>query len=387
MSVAHGIRKVAVLGAGQMGLGIAFVSAVHARVPVLLYDRSNAQIQSGMKLMDKILEKDVAKGKITSEHAKEARDLVSIVDAEQGIRGIRDVDMVIEAVSENLALKQSLFRSLAEELSPGAILASNTSSISVTKIAAATIPEGKSAADEQALKNASRVVGLHFFNPVPVMKLVELISALQTSKDTLDRSRAFAVACGKEVTTAQDVPGFVSNALLMPFINEVRVYVVRIDDLLLTVIIICRCMGIGHAFDTGQAIMSLERGVATRDDIDKTLKLGMNHPMGPLQLALETSTADASIMSRYTKPESREIVVPIIVLLAAHTSTRPEIVAALKHIQNIKRCKTSFAASANHVKHGLGINSNENQGEHTSASLQFYAVLRFEVEVPWVALP
>jgi len=158
-----------------------------------------------------------------------------------------------QAVSENLSLKQTLFRSLSAELSPNAILASNTSSISITKIAAATIPEGHSAADAEGKRSAARVVGLHFFNPVPVMKLVELISALQTSQETLDRAKAFAVACGKEVTTSQDVPGFVSNALLMPFINE--------------------------------AIMCLEKGTATRDDIDKTLKLGMNHPMGPLQLA------------------------------------------------------------------------------------------------------
>lgn len=253
MALAHGLRTIGVLGAGQMGLGITYVSALHARVPVLLYDRSTAQIQSGLKLMDKLLAKDVAKGRITAEQASEARERVTVVDQEKAIKGMRDVDMVVEAVSENLSLKQSLFRTLSAELPPTTILASNTSSISITKIAAATIPEGHSAADEQGRKSAARVVGLHFFNPVPVMKLVELISALQTSPETLERARAFAVACGKEVTTSQDVPGFVSNALLMPFINE--------------------------------AIMCLEKGVATRDDIDKTLKLGMNHPMGPLQLA------------------------------------------------------------------------------------------------------
>lgn len=253
MALAHGLRTIGVLGAGQMGLGITYVSALHARVPVLLYDRSTAQIQSGLKLMDKLLAKDVAKGRITAEQASEARERVTVVDQEKAIQGMRDVDMVVEAVSENLSLKQSLFRTLSAELPPTTILASNTSSISITKIAAATIPEGHSAADEQGRKSAARVVGLHFFNPVPVMKLVELISALQTSPETLERARAFAVACGKEVTTSQDVPGFVSNALLMPFINE--------------------------------AIMCLEKGVATRDDIDKTLKLGMNHPMGPLQLA------------------------------------------------------------------------------------------------------
>jgi 3-hydroxybutyryl-CoA dehydrogenase len=166
---------------------------------------------------------------------------------------LRDVDMVIEAASESLPLKQTLFQQLATHLRPDAILATNTSSISITKIAAAARREGVQPESEEARSSAGRVVGLHFFNPVPVMKLVELISALQTTPDTLDRARAFAGACGKEVTTSKDVPGFVSNALLMPFINE--------------------------------AIICLEKGTATRDDIDTTLKLGMNHPMGPLQLA------------------------------------------------------------------------------------------------------
>ncbi|KAI0710309.1 3-hydroxyacyl-CoA dehydrogenase [Cerioporus squamosus] len=250
MSIAHGVRRTAVIGAGQMGLGIAFVSAVHAKVPVLLYDKSPAQIKSGLGLMDKILAKDVSKGKLTSEAAKEARDRVSVVD---DMKHFRDANLVIEAVAENFAIKEAIFRTLSAELSPKTILASNTSSISLTKIAASTIPQGKTASDPEGKESAGRVVGLHFFNPVPVMKLVELIAATQTSQETLDRARAYAIACGKEVTYSKDVPGFVANGLLMPFINE--------------------------------AIMMLERGVATRDDIDKTLKLGMNHPMGPLQLA------------------------------------------------------------------------------------------------------
>jgi len=253
MSIAHGIRTLGVLGSGQMGLGIAFVSALRAKVPVLLHDRSADQLAKGLTFMDKLLEKDVAKGRISADDAKDARARVSVVGPEVGLKGLRDVDMVVEAVSESLSLKQSIFASLAAELRPGAILASNTSSISITKIAASAIPEGTGAASDAGKASAGRVVGLHFFNPVPVMKLVELISALQTTPDTLDRARAFAVACGKEVTTSKDVPGFVSNALLMPFINE--------------------------------AIMCLEKGTATREDIDTTLKLGMNHPMGPLQLA------------------------------------------------------------------------------------------------------
>ncbi|XP_006461375.1 hypothetical protein AGABI2DRAFT_192880 [Agaricus bisporus var. bisporus H97] len=250
MSLAHGIRTLGVLGAGQMGTGIALVSALRAKVPVLIHDRSPEQVKKGLSLVDKLLAKDVSKGRLTSDDAKDARDRIAVVD---DLKGLRDVDMVVEAVSESLPLKQKIFASFAAELKPEAILATNTSSISITKIAAAAIPEGLSTASKEGQTIAGRVVGLHFFNPVPVMKLVELIPALQTSEDTLNRSRAFAIACGKQVTTSKDVPGFVSNALLMPFINE--------------------------------AIMHLEKGIATREDIDTTLKLGMNHPMGPLQLA------------------------------------------------------------------------------------------------------
>ncbi|KAI9511436.1 3-hydroxyacyl-CoA dehydrogenase [Russula earlei] len=253
MSVAHGIRTLGVIGAGQMGLGIAYVAALRAKVAVQLYDRSPEQISKGLNLMDRLLAKDAAKGRISEADAKHARERVSVIEHAMGVRGLRDVDMVIEAVSENLEVKQRIFAELAAEMRPDAILATNTSSISITKIAASAVPEGESATSALGKSSAGRVVGLHFFNPVPVMKLVELISALQTSEETLSRARAFAIACEKEVTTSLDVPGFVSNALLMPFINE--------------------------------AIIWLERGVATRDDIDKTLRLGMNHPMGPLQLA------------------------------------------------------------------------------------------------------
>ncbi|KAF8552960.1 hypothetical protein OG21DRAFT_1485799 [Imleria badia] len=250
MSIAHGIRQLGVIGAGQMGTGIAFVSALRAKVPVLIHDTSPTQLSNSLSFLSTLLAKDVSKGRLTPSEAAEAKDRIRVVDT---LTALRDVDMVVEAVSEQLELKKRVFRGLRETLNEGAILATNTSSISITKIAAGVVPEGVEAASEAGRRAASRVVGLHFFNPVPVMKLVELISAVQTSKETLDRSRAFAEACGKEVTTSQDVPGFVSNALLMPFINE--------------------------------AIMCLEKGIATRDDIDKTFRLGMGHPMGPLQLA------------------------------------------------------------------------------------------------------
>ncbi|KAF9519414.1 hypothetical protein BS47DRAFT_1312603 [Hydnum rufescens UP504] len=248
--IAHGVKTLAVLGGGQMGLGIAYVASTRARLPVLIFDKSKEQIERSLALMDRLLSKDVAKGKLEGTEAKEARERITIVDR---TKAFRDVDLCVEAVAESLPLKQTLFRSLAEELRPDAILASNTSSISITKIAAATIPQSVSSSSAEGLSSASRVVGIHFFNPVPVMPLVELISGLQTSPETLERARAFATACGKEVTVAKDMPGFVSNALLIPFINE--------------------------------AIMCLEKGIATKEDIDKTLRLGMGHPMGPLTLA------------------------------------------------------------------------------------------------------
>jgi 3-hydroxybutyryl-CoA dehydrogenase len=159
------------------GSGIAFVSALRAKVPVLLHDRSPTQLTSGLALMDKILKKDVAKGKISSDDAKDAIDRVTVVSPEVGLKGLRDVDMVIEvrlsahscimelcsmfeqAVSESLTLKQAIFKALASELQPNAILATNTSSISITKIASSTVPDGEGATSVGGRKNAGRVVG------------------------------------------------------------------------------------------------------------------------------------------------------------------------------------------------------------------------------------
>ncbi|KAF5384544.1 hypothetical protein D9757_006421 [Collybiopsis confluens] len=258
-------RTLSVIGAGQMGVGIALVASLRAQIPkVLLYDRDPAQITKGLAFMDKLLQKDVSKGKISEEQAKAAKERIisvshSSATGESGWArelGERGTDMVVEAASERLSIKENIFQALTQNLSKDAVLASNTSSISITKLAGAAVDglgASVSRASEEGKACAGRVVGVHFFNPVPVMKLCEVIPGLQTSDATLERARAFAVACGKEVTTSKDVPGFVSNALLMPFLNE--------------------------------AIMCLESGTATRDDIDKTLRLGMGHPMGPLQLA------------------------------------------------------------------------------------------------------
>lgn len=154
--------------------------------------------------IDKLLEKDVAKNKITEEHAKITRELVSTTDK---LSGLSDVDFVIEAASENLTIKTAIFRELDKVCKEDSILATNTSSISITKIAAAT-------------NKADKVIGMHFMNPVPVMKLVEIIPGLATSDAVLEKTRTLATAMGKTCTVVSDIPGFVANRLLMPYINE-----------------------------------------------------------------------------------------------------------------------------------------------------------------------
>ncbi|KAF9930692.1 hypothetical protein FBU30_000153 [Linnemannia zychae] len=234
----HGVKHVGVLGAGQMGLGIALVAANVSKLPVLLLDSNEAQLNKGMKFMDSLLKKDVAKGRLTEAQAEETK---SRVKTTQNMADFNNVDFVIEAVSENPALKAKLFHDLAQATPKHAILASNTSSISITKIAAA------------AKGREEQVIGMHFMNPVPVMKLVEIIPGLATSNDVLRTTKDLAVAMGKTCTVSQDVPGFVANRLLMPYINE--------------------------------AIIAYETGIATKEDIDTTMKLGTNMPMGPLTLA------------------------------------------------------------------------------------------------------
>lgn len=248
------ISTVGVIGAGQMGTGIALVAAKTAGVNVLLHDQFPEAQQKALSFIQKLLEKDVSKERITESTAKEVYQRVKLT---KNLEAFKDVDLVIEAVAEKLSLKQAIFSQLASICKPTTILASNTSSISLTKIAASAIdPHQKfegSFNSNHACASSSRVVGLHFFNPVPVMKLVELIAALQTSEATLKIAREFAIRCGKSVTVSKDTPGFISNRVLMPMINE--------------------------------AIICLEEGVATREDIDLTMKHGTNVPMGPLTLA------------------------------------------------------------------------------------------------------
>ncbi|WOO79191.1 putative 3-hydroxybutyryl-CoA dehydrogenase [Vanrija pseudolonga] len=246
------IKRAAVVGAGQMGLGIAYVTALHAKIPLTLHDPSPQVLSKAVTHLESLLARDVAKRGLPQAEADAARERVTAVKGDGTGEGggdlvAQDTDIVIEAIPEITSLKTGLVRRLAERLPPPAILGTNTSSISLTKLAGSATLAGDGGA------SAARVVGIHFFNPVPQMKLVELIPALQTSDETLARARAFGEACNKTVTQSADSPGFIANAILMPMLNE--------------------------------AVMLLEKGVATKEDIDTTFRLGMGHPMGPLALA------------------------------------------------------------------------------------------------------
>jgi 3-hydroxybutyryl-CoA dehydrogenase len=227
--------KIAVIGAGQMGSGIAQVAAMHHH-SVILVDRDEVTLNRGLAAIEKNLDRSVEKGRLTQEQ----RGLVlTHIRPEIGIKDF-DVEIAIEAATEKLELKLQLFRELDQSTPPDAMLASNTSSISITTLAAAT-------------KRAPRVIGMHFMNPVPVMQLVEIIRGIATSQETYDATEKLARDLGKTPVEVRDFPGFVSNRVLMPMINE--------------------------------AIYAVYEGVGSPEAIDTVMKLGMNHPMGPLQLA------------------------------------------------------------------------------------------------------
>ncbi|KAJ5778525.1 hypothetical protein N7520_001771 [Penicillium odoratum] len=238
------VKLLGVIGAGQMGLGIALVAAQKAQVPVTLVDSSQASLDKGLKFADKLLEKDVSKQRITREAADAARGLLIPT---LKMDDLSSVDFVIEAVPEIPDLKQSIFAKLAQIAPKHAILATNTSSISITKIAAATTT------DPTDLQASSRVIATHFMNPVPIQKGVEIIRGLQTSQETMDTAVAFVQRMGKVASVSADSPGFLANRILMPYINE--------------------------------AVICLETGVGGREDIDNIMKTGTNVPMGPLTLA------------------------------------------------------------------------------------------------------
>ena len=227
---------IGVVGAGTMGNGIAQVAA-RAGYAVIMRDLSDEFLQRGLAAIDKSLQRDVDKQRLDVS-GKQA--IVERIRTTTELEGLSDASFVIEAVTENLTVKTGLFAAIDKIAPPHAILASNTSSISITKLGAAT-------------ERPDKVIGMHFMNPVPVMKLVEVIRGMATSDETYERVRALAEKMDKVSLDCQDSPGFVSNRVLMPMINE--------------------------------AIFTLYEGVATRESIDGIMKLGMNHPMGPLTLA------------------------------------------------------------------------------------------------------
>ncbi|KAI9828030.1 MAG: hypothetical protein M1832_003557 [Thelocarpon impressellum] len=228
----------------DQGLGIALVAAQKAQVPVALIDSSQASIDKGLKFADRLLEKDVSKQRISKDEASAVRDRLS---TSTSLESLSDIDFVIEAVPEIPDLKFSIFSQLARICPAHAVLATNTSSISITRIAASTTE------NPTDLSAASRVISTHFMNPVPVQKGVEIITGLQTSQVTIDRALAFVTKMGKIPSQSADSPGFLANRILMPYINE--------------------------------AIICLETGVGAKEDIDNIMKNGTNVPMGPLQLA------------------------------------------------------------------------------------------------------
>jgi 3-hydroxybutyryl-CoA dehydrogenase len=230
------IKKIGVVGAGQMGNGIAQVAA-HSGFQVVMSDIADSFVQKGLATISKNLDRMVEKGKISSPKKDEIMGRVIGTIRTQDMAG---VDFVVEAATENEPLKLNLFKELDQICRKGVILSSNTSSISITKIASAT-------------QRPSKVIGMHFMNPVPVMQLVEIIRGLQTSQETFDVVKSLAEKMGKTPVEANDSPGFISNRILLPMINE--------------------------------AICALYEGVGTPEAIDNVMKLGMNHPMGPLALA------------------------------------------------------------------------------------------------------
>ncbi|MYL49533.1 3-hydroxybutyryl-CoA dehydrogenase [Halobacillus litoralis] len=230
------INQVMVIGAGQMGAGIAQVFA-QAGLNVKMNDMSQDALDQGLAGIEKRLKRAVEKGKMTEEDQKAA---YGRLETTTNLKDASDCDLVVEAVVENMDVKVSVFQQLDEITPSHAILATNTSSLPITEIAAAT-------------KRPDQVIGMHFMNPVPVMKLVEIIRAIQTSDETYQAIEDMTKQLEKTPVEVEDFPGFVSNRILMPMINE--------------------------------AIYTVHEGVASPEDVDAVMKLGMNHPMGPLTLA------------------------------------------------------------------------------------------------------
>jgi 3-hydroxybutyryl-CoA dehydrogenase len=228
------IEKIQVVGAGQMGRGIAQVAA-QAGLAVHLADVDQDVVEKGLEEIKKNLSRSVEKERISQDEMDETLERIEL-----GTKYASDADLAIEAATETIDIKAKIFQALDEQLEDDAILATNTSSISVTAIGART-------------NRPEKFIGMHFFNPVPVMKLVEIIRGIETSNETYEAVRKLARQLGKEPVEVQDFPGFVSNRILLPMINE--------------------------------AVYCVMEGVAGPEEVDTVMKLGMNHPMGPLELA------------------------------------------------------------------------------------------------------
>jgi len=247
------IKTLGIVGAGQMGSGIAQVAAANG-LSVIMNDIKDEFVEKGFSVIEKSLGRMVKKEKISQEDQK------AILDRIEGSTSLKDMvkaDFIVEAAIENEALKLQVFKDLEKNCKEGVILSSNTSSISITKIAAAT-------------KRPEKVIGMHFMNPVPMMKLVEIVKGLATSDETFQVTKDLTLKLGKTPVPANDFPGFISNRVLLPMINE--------------------------------AVYALFEDVGKAEDIDQVMKLGMNHPMGPLALAdligLDTCLAILEVLHR-----------------------------------------------------------------------------------------
>jgi 3-hydroxybutyryl-CoA dehydrogenase len=230
------IQKIGVIGAGQMGSGIAHVCSL-AGMDVVFNDVDPERARAGVALIDGNMQRQAAKGAISEADRKAALDRIKIADDYQGLG---DCDLVIEAATEDEQVKRKIYSELCRTLKPSAMVATNTSSISITRLAAST-------------DRPERFIGIHFMNPVPLMQLVELIRGIATEDETFEASKALIDRLGKTVAVSEDFPAFMVNRILLPMINE--------------------------------AIYTLYEGVGSVDAIDTAMRLGANHPMGPLQLA------------------------------------------------------------------------------------------------------
>lgn len=230
------ISTIGVIGAGQMGNGIAHVSAL-AGYEVFVHDIAEERVRKGLATIDGNLTRQVHSGRITEEDRKRA---LAVVKPALTVDDLASCDLVIEAATESEQVKRKIFAGICPALRPDAMLATNTSSISITRLASAT-------------DRPERFIGIHFMNPVPVMQLVELIRGIATEDETFEAAKAYVAKLGKTVAVAEDFPGFMVNRILLPMINE--------------------------------AIYVLYEGVGSVDAIDTAMRLGANHPMGPLQLA------------------------------------------------------------------------------------------------------